>query len=256
MARNRGGRVSGLVLSLFPGIGLLDRAFEEEGYTVVRGPDPLWGGDIRGFHPPGGVFAGVIGGPPCQAFSRLRRMFKHETPAENLIPEYERCTLEAAPSWFLMEMVPEGPEPVVPGYRVAAELVRDVWVGGATQRMRRFSFGTREGTPLNVETLALHEPDPLPAVTASGATWIPIRHGGSGKPKRTQRGRVAGLKTAKYFDQAKVAQGLPEDFDLPGFTVREKIRAIGNGVPLPMGRAVARAVREALNKTPSKAPGA
>jgi len=31
--------VSGLVLSLFPGIGLLDRAFEEEGFTVVRGPD-------------------------------------------------------------------------------------------------------------------------------------------------------------------------------------------------------------------------
>lgn len=33
-----------LVLSLFPGIGLLDMAFEEEGFTVVRGPDLLWGG--------------------------------------------------------------------------------------------------------------------------------------------------------------------------------------------------------------------
>ncbi len=31
-----------LVLSLFPGIGLLDRAFELEGFTVVRGPDVLW----------------------------------------------------------------------------------------------------------------------------------------------------------------------------------------------------------------------
>lgn len=28
-----------LVLSLFPGIGLLDMAFEEEGFCVVRGPD-------------------------------------------------------------------------------------------------------------------------------------------------------------------------------------------------------------------------
>ena len=27
-----------LVLSLFPGIGLLDRAFEEHGFCVVRGP--------------------------------------------------------------------------------------------------------------------------------------------------------------------------------------------------------------------------
>jgi len=28
-----------LVLSLFPGIGLLDMAFEQEGFCVVRGPD-------------------------------------------------------------------------------------------------------------------------------------------------------------------------------------------------------------------------
>lgn len=33
-----------LVLSIFPGIGLLDRAFEEEGFCIVRGPDLLWGG--------------------------------------------------------------------------------------------------------------------------------------------------------------------------------------------------------------------
>lgn len=46
----------GLVLSLFPGIGMLDRGFEEEGYCVVRGPDVLWGGDIRSFHPPARVF--------------------------------------------------------------------------------------------------------------------------------------------------------------------------------------------------------
>jgi site-specific DNA-cytosine methylase len=45
-----------LVLSLFPGIGLLDRAFEEEGFCVVRGPDLLWGGDIKTFHPPAGKF--------------------------------------------------------------------------------------------------------------------------------------------------------------------------------------------------------
>jgi len=57
-----------LVLSLFPGIGLLDRAFEEEGFCIVRGPDLLWGGDIRSFHPPAGRFDGVIGvGPEVTA---------------------------------------------------------------------------------------------------------------------------------------------------------------------------------------------
>ena len=37
-----------LVLSLFPGIGLLDMAFEAEGFCVVRGPDLLWGGWLDG----------------------------------------------------------------------------------------------------------------------------------------------------------------------------------------------------------------
>ena len=41
-----------LVLSLFPGIGLLDSAFEEEGFCVVRGPDLLWGGDVGRFTRP------------------------------------------------------------------------------------------------------------------------------------------------------------------------------------------------------------
>ena len=50
-----------LVLSLFPGIGLLDQAFEEQGFCVVRGPDLLWGGDIKQFHPPAGKFDGVNG---------------------------------------------------------------------------------------------------------------------------------------------------------------------------------------------------
>jgi Fe-S-cluster containining protein len=38
-----------LVLSMFPGIGLLDMAFELEGFFVVRGPDVLWGVDARRF---------------------------------------------------------------------------------------------------------------------------------------------------------------------------------------------------------------
>jgi DNA (cytosine-5)-methyltransferase 1 len=37
----------GIVLSLFPGIDILGRGFEEEGWCVVRGPDLLWAGDVR-----------------------------------------------------------------------------------------------------------------------------------------------------------------------------------------------------------------
>ena len=65
-----------LVLSLFPGIGLLDSAFEDTGFCVLRGPDVIRGGDVRLFHPPAGVFAGVIGGPPCQSFSSLAHLVR------------------------------------------------------------------------------------------------------------------------------------------------------------------------------------
>lgn len=245
-----------LVLSLFPGIGLLDRAFESEGFCVVRGPDLLWGGDIKRFHPPVGRFDGVIGGPPCQQFSRLAALVRHSgyAVAENLIPEFERCVTEAIPTWFVMENVPAAPLPSVAGYTVHDVLIRDVWVGGETMRLRRFSFGTHDGRKLRVEQLALHRPDPLPSVLASGGYRVPVKVGGSGKRKRVkdrggkQRSGIYRDKTERYFNEAKLAQGLSADFDIPPFKTREKIRAIGNGVPLAMGRAIALATKRALTE--------
>jgi DNA (cytosine-5)-methyltransferase 1 len=55
-----------------------------------------------------------------------------------------------------------------------------------------------------------------------------------------------GYRAASDFVHLKEIQGLPADFDLPSFTVSAKCKAVGNGVPLPMGRAIARAVREAI----------
>jgi len=50
-----------------------------------------------------------------------------------------------------------------------------------------------------------------------------------------------------YFAKACRLQGLYEDFlaDAP-FTVAGKIKVVGNGVPLAMGVAVARAVKRAM----------
>lgn len=251
--------MSGLVLSLFPGIGLLDRAFEEEGFCVVRGPDLLWGGDIRRFHPPAGRFDGVIGGPPCQPFSRLRHIVaaKGQKPRHpNLIPEFERCVAEARPEWFLMENVPDAPVPAVddrilpgtPPYQVWDTLIEDCAVGGVTSRLRRFSFGlawAENGrNPFQPELLALFTLQPMRAITGD-AREVPVKVGGSG------RYRGGGLlpNTGRKLSTAEMceAQGLPRDAfaDAP-FTESARRQAIGNGVPLPMGRAVARAVKRAL----------
>lgn len=238
-----------LVLSLFPGIGLLDMAFEEEGFCVVRGPDLLWGGDIRRFHPPAGAFQGIIGGPPCQMFSVMR----HINPLAgkkhgNLIPEFERVVGEAKPEWFVMENVRDAPLPVVEGYVVRPQLIKDVWVGGETMRLRRISFGTSDGRTLPIEQRALHTPEPEPSALA-GASNRPVankrkQYGNSGR--RSVLGATSG---GNSFPKKLREQGLPEDFlcDAP-FTASGKSHAVGNGVPLPMGRAIARAVKATLTR--------
>lgn len=243
--------MKGLVLSLFPGIGMLDMAFEEEGYCVVRGPDILWGGDIKTFHVPAGRFDGVIGGPPCQVFSAMKRLNplageKHG----NLIPEYQRVVAEAQPAWFVMENVEAAPYPKVKGYKVHSQLLRDHWVGGETSRLRRFSFGTADGRKLQIDTLALHSADPRPAVLAGASgRMVPVAIGGSGKRKSTASNGGADDKGSRVtFEQQLRDQGLPEDFlaDAP-FSLTGKRKMIGNGVPLAMGRAVAKAVARAMS---------
>jgi DNA (cytosine-5)-methyltransferase 1 len=240
-----------LVLSLFPGIGLLDMAFEEEGFCVVRGPDLLWGGDIHRFHPPAGKFDGVIGGPPCQAFSRLRHIVEANgyKTAPNLIPEFERVVAEAQPTWFVMENVPDAPVPVVTGFRTRPTLIKDVWVGGETERLRRFTFGTPYGWVLDVETLALHKPDPARAVTCD-TRQVPVAIGGSGKRKSLGGALPRSGKAERMLE----LQGLPADFfgDKCGLTREAMKRVVGNGVPLPMGRAVARAVKKAIGFAPER----
>ena len=249
--------MSSLVLSLFPGIGLLDMAFEEEGFCVVRGPDLLWGGDIQRFHPPAGLFDGVIGGPPCQAFSKLshlvRSLYGEGAVKPNRIPEFERCIDEAQPRWFLMENVPDAPLPAVSGFDVRSQVIRDIWVGGVQSRERRFCFGARVETgAFQIETLALHSMDAEPTVCATaGGRRVSVAIVGSGKPKRSKLPH----ETTRPISVMCELQGLPADFfgDSP-FTLDGKRKMIGNGVPLPMGRAVAKAVRATLGN-PFPSPG-
>ena len=47
----------------------------------------------------------------------------------------------------------------------------------------------------------------------------------------------------RSFKELKKLQGLNDDFDLPSFNVQGKKRAVGNGVPLSIGRVLARAVK-------------
>lgn len=230
--------MSQLILSLFPGIGLLDMAFEEQGFCVVRGPDVLWGGDIKRFHPPAGRFDGVIGGPPCPHWSRIGDLVRHNghEPAADLIPEFERCVSEAAPSWFVMENVPAAPEPSIQGYAVHSFTIDNHWVGGEQGRVRRFSFGVR-----GKEAIDLRQHIKYAVLAPQRRAYTVLAGHG---PVAGQRDR--GLPGYSIGDMCEL-QGLPVDYlDRAPFTVHGKKYVIGNGVPLPMGRAIARSVKEAL----------
>lgn len=226
-----------LVLSLFPGIDLLGKAFEEEGFCIVRGPDVIWGGDIRNFHPPSGVFEGVIGGPPCQVFSKLKYLnplagSKHG----NLIPEFERVVVAAHPDWWVCENVLNAPLPSVPHYHIRNLILDNRWVGGIQQRRRRFTLGFLDKARAGAMTISIvlfEEPNGGLAPTTVLAGHGPVGRGGK---KWTVTPPISEISRL---------QGLPEDFlDDSPFTTHGKRQLIGNGVPLPLGRAIAKAIKE------------
>lgn len=216
------GNTPHLVLSVFPGIDLFGMAFESEGFCVVRGPDLLWGGDVRRFHPPASHFSGVIGGPPCQQFSSLRRGVP-TGEGDELVAEFARVVTEANPRWFLMENVPRVPCVLVEGYDVQRIDLRGAEVGLRQRRLRHFQFGRLSG-PTMVVTRSASAREDQPAAVAS-------------------EGRRAGRRGWEDFCKL---QGLAHGLELPGLTREARYRAVGNGVPLPMGRLLARSILEWL----------
>ncbi len=212
---------------------MLGRAFEEVGFVVVRGPELMMGQDIRDWHSMPGKFAGVIGGPPCKAFSRVCR---GNTPTQgNLIPEFVRVVAESQPVFWVMENVPAAPGP----HAAVWSAVLDAWEFGASQhRRRRFSSNlVLDPVPVPDDRRC---PDPLPCVTA-------YEHRGC---DRRKAGRALGRRMT--LPEVNEAMGLPADFSTPCLKVEFAYQVRGNGVPLPMGRAIAEAVRVALGTAGSR----
>lgn len=246
-------KMNKLVLSLFPGIGLLDDAFEKEGFCVVRGPDLLWGGCIKSFHPPAGVFCGVIGGPPCQAhvgYAAMNRYIGNKV-GEDLIPEFVRVVSEANPDWFLMENSASSPDVFVSGYGVQIIALNAALFGLDQDRSRKFQFGSPDGLKIR--------PDINPIVSQELETACLASEGKSGVISNYRRN---GKERSVYSPRRSWSrfcqlQGLPGSFleDSP-FTLKGRYKVVGNGVPLPMGKAIAKSILKSIEtKAAIKANG-
>ena len=216
--------VTPLVLSLFPGIDLFGRGFEQEGFCIVRGPDVLWGGDVRTFRPPAGRFEGIIGGSPCQDFSGARRT---EPTGEGLelLGQFVRVVDVAKPDWFLIENVPSVPTITVDGYRVQRLDLDARECGLKQRRLRHFQFGSADGKIIIVQRS------------------LPLARGESQPTCLASEGRRQRRRTWEDFCEL---QGLPRDFTLPGMTKAARYAAVGNGVALPVARVLAEAIKRAV----------
>lgn len=229
-----------LVLSLFPGIDLLGRAFAAAGFSVVRGPDPIFGDDIRDFAGVSGRFDGVIGGPPCQGFSSANRFrsdphhrsvkYSHE-----MLQQFVRVVSECEPTWWLMENVPSVPDVIVPGFDTQRVPISDAECGGVQVRMRHIQWGHRDGFVLR-----------------------PNRPGESVN-RRSKNGRKPTAITTKptsrhrtFAEQCR-RQGF-DPIDLPGWSREAKFRAVGNGVAYCVGRELAIAVSVSGPPRPEDCP--
>jgi len=222
-----------LVLSIFPGIDLLGRAFEHSGNTIVRGPDLLWGGDIEKFSCPPGIFDGIIGGPPCQAHSVMRRMSK--TSVGNLIPEFLRVVDEASPRWAVMENVRGVLRDKLMPVDWACVRLCDWDCGGLTMRVRYFWVWPAK--------LILEPPKRpgTPEYSVLASSWK-NHEWGAAKQKQGHKFRGHSKLT---IEQAATLQGYPELVPaLKPMGPRYAISLLGNGVPKAMGQYIARATRE------------
>ena len=216
---------SQLILSLFPGIDLLGKGFEEQGYSVVRGPDILFGGDIREFHVPAGKFDGIIGGPPCPEFSNARRSEPTGYSLE-MIAEYVRIVEEAQPKWWLMEISPGVPDVRIADYSHQHLDINARELGSEQNRHRHFQFGHRDGLLISV-----------PRRRKSTARQ-PCSIASEGKRARK-----------RDWLQFCRLQDLPNGIELPNLTLSARYRAVGNAVPLNMAKALASAI---LSATPAE----
>lgn len=230
-----------LVLSLFPGADLFGMAFEKEGFTVVKGPDIILGQDIKDFKGIKGKFDGIIGGPPCKSFSVAIQSQPNgaaDALEGNLIPEFERIVMECEPLWYIMENVPQAPKPNIPVLPCIWDKVCDAHNYGAKQhRKRRFS----SNLDLEHSLKEINEKfnDPWPTVTATEYK------ASAGSNQRTMRQR-ASRKVGRRMTIAEIndAMGLPINFDTPCLKQSYSYSVRGNGVPLQMGQALARAIKD------------
>jgi DNA (cytosine-5)-methyltransferase 1 len=134
-----------------------------------------------------------------------------------MLTEFARVVTELRPDWWLCENVPGVPSLVIHPFTVQRFNLTAAECGSAQSRNRAFQFGSRDGLPLVLRR------------TMSQRKLVPC---------------VMARDARRCFADLCELQGLPRSFTLPGLSRTAAIRAVGNGVPVPMAQLVAEAIRD------------
>lgn len=204
-----------LILSIFPGVDLFGKGFEKQGACIVLAQDKIMGGDIINFHPPKGRFDGLIGGSPCQDYSKLNRNPSNQS--DLMLEEYKRVVSAAQPYWFLHENVVGVPEFQIDGYYQQRFVLDLAWFSDHSRR-RVFTFGCKDNLKLN------------PINKVNGDTL----------------GTAVVGNDARSYQACCEIQGLSEPMDLSFLTKEAKKQVIANAVPLQISSYVAELINSTL----------
>ena len=143
-----------------------------------------------------------------------------------MLAEFVRVVEAAQPDWWLLENVPGVPDVKIEGYNWQRLDVRASEFGLRQRRLRHVQFGTRHGM-----CLVLRRNPVLSAAEVSPVAETVVR--------QALQPAVMASDSETAWGKFCALQGLPEDFDISAFTVSAKRTAVGNGVPLPVARALA-----------------
>lgn len=268
-----------VVLSLFSGVGLLDTGFEAAGHCIVRGPDLLWGSDIRKFSgkPLADKVNGIIGGVPCQRFSSAVKK-ENRSSHPDLWPEFWRVVDEVKPAWILAENVCGAEGAATDMFSVPASIL-------PTYKKIVFSdLGSAQARPRLIVFAGYRHAEFWAAIGRHGLKWGQqwresigrdigikcrsvmgggtISDGGAWEPKyRTVTGdsliqkQCNGESAPAYYlkgDDLLDAFDLPVDWELPAharFSRGTRARLITQGVPVAAAYALGMAVKKAYEGT-------
>lgn len=210
-----------IILSLFQGIGMLDKGFVKKGYCVVSGPERILNGCVSEFEGIENVFDGVIGGSPCQSFSGLNR--NPNNYSLEMKQHFERIVEQCQPNWFLLENVLRVPDVDIKGYYVQRFNLSPRELGFEQSRPRCFQFGSKKGLILDLPKPVQNNLPFVGCLTASDF-------------KKKER---------RNFEDFCKLQGFEQPPELENFTQTAKYRAIGNGVHLGVSALVADLIAKA-----------